>query len=69
MQFTVDCKGVHELVEPDDRLFFFRAVLQTKLRGDAILVRSIYEINNLDELCKALEKEFGNYKTFSISGK
>jgi len=29
-QFISDCKGIFELVEPDERLFFFRAVLQTK---------------------------------------
>lgn len=63
-QFTSDCKGVLELVEPDDRLFFFRAILQTKLTGDAALIRSIYTITNLDELCSALIKEFGSYKTF-----
>lgn len=63
-QFTSDCKGVFELVEPDDRLFFFRAILQTKLTGDAALVRSLYTITNLDELCSALIKEFGKYKTF-----
>lgn len=63
-QFISDCKGVSELVEPDERLFFFRAVLQTKLTGDAALVRSIYTITNLEELCEALTKEFGNYKTF-----
>lgn len=63
-QFTSDCKGVSDLVEPDERIFFFRAVLQTKLTGDAALIRSIYTITNLDELCSALIKEFGNYKTF-----
>lgn len=63
-QFTSDCRGVLELTEPDDRLFFFRAILQTKLTGDAALVRSVYTITNLDELCNALIKEFGNYKTF-----
>jgi hypothetical protein len=26
-QFTADCRGVYDLVEPDDRLFFYRAVL------------------------------------------
>lgn len=63
-QFTSDCKGVLELIEPDEKLFFFRAIIQTKLTGDAALVRSIYTITNLDELCEALTKEFGNYKTF-----
>lgn len=63
-QFTSDCKGVLELVEPDERLFFFRAVIQTKLTGDAALVRSVYTITNFDELCEALIKEFGSYKTF-----
>lgn len=63
-QFTSDCRGVLDLVEPDDRLFFFRAILQTKLTGDAALIRSVYTITNLDELCNALIKEFGNYKTF-----
>jgi hypothetical protein len=63
-QFTSDCKGVSELVEPDDRPFFFRAVLQTKLTGEAASVRSIYTITNLEELCEALIKEFGSYKTF-----
>lgn len=64
-QFTADCRGVNNLVDPDDRLFFFRAVLQTKLTGDAVIIRSIYTIDNLDDLCKALEKEFGNYKNFN----
>lgn len=63
-QFISDCKGVFKLVDPDDRIFFFRAVTQTKLTGDAALIRSIYTITNLDELCNALEKEFGTYKTF-----
>lgn len=63
-QFTGDCKGVFELVEPDDRLFFFRAVLQTKLTGNAALVRSIYTIDSLDDLCSALEKEFGKSQSF-----
>mgnify|MGYP002716338085 CR=1 FL=1 len=63
-QFTSDCRGVLELVEPEERLFFFRAILQTKLTGDAALVRSVYTITNLEELCEALIKEFGNYLTF-----
>jgi len=63
-QFTSDCKGISELVEPDDRPFFFRAVLQTKLTSKAASVRSIYTITNLEELCEALIKEFGSYKTF-----
>lgn len=63
-QFTSDCKGVLELVEPDERSFLFRAILQAKLTGEAALVRSIYTITNLDELCEALIKEFGSYKTF-----
>jgi len=34
-QFTSDCKGVLELIEPEKRLFFFRVILQTKLTSDA----------------------------------
>ena len=63
-QFTSDCKGVLELVEPEEKSFLFRAILQTKLTGEAALIRSIYTITNIDELCEALIKEFGNYKTF-----
>jgi len=39
-----------DLVEPEERLFFFRAIFQTKLTDDA-LVKSVYTITNLEKLC------------------
>lgn len=63
-QFTADCKAGNKLVEPNDRLYYFRAILQTKLTESATIVRSTYTIDNLDDLCSALEKEFGNFKSF-----
>jgi len=55
---------IYNLVEPDGRIFFFRAVLQSKLTENAAIIRSIYTIINLDNLCKTFEKEFGNKKSF-----
>lgn len=63
-QFTSDCRGASNLIDPDDREFFFRAILQTKLTGDAALLRSIHTFNNLETLCFTLEKEFNKYKSF-----
>ena len=53
-----------KLVEPEERLFYFRVILQTKLTSDVALIRSVYTITNIDELCEALIKEFGSYKIF-----
>jgi len=39
-QFTFDCKRVLKLIESEERLFFFKAILQTKLTGDIALIRS-----------------------------
>jgi len=55
-----------ELLYQSNKLFFLRAVLQTKLTEDAAIVKSIYIIENLDDLCKALEKRFENKKASII---
>jgi len=57
-----------ELLYQSNKLFLFKAVLQTKLteeRRDCKI--AIYTIENFDDFCKALEKEFKNKKASIIN--